>query len=100
MALKAVADQSCWADEDYTPSPSSNSTEMLDLTKPVEDDDNSASLARSSVETVDWSQSAGWDLGNPPVLDPRVSEFLLGTEASGSRGDKPSLIYHAWAALQ
>ena len=83
-ALK-VADWSCQADEDYPP-PSSDSMEMLDLTKPMEGND-CASLARSSDETVDWSQSAGGDLGNPPVLDPHVSEFLLGTEASGSRGD-------------
>ena len=53
------------------------------------EDDDCASLARSSDETVDWCQSAGGDLGNLLVLDPHTSEFLLGTEASGSRGDEP-----------
>ena len=87
MALKVV-DWSCRAHKDHSPSPSSYSTEMLDLTKPTEED-NCASLARSSDETVDWSQSPGGDLGNPPVLDPHVCDFLLGTEASGNRGEEP-----------
>ena len=70
------------------PSPSSASTETLDLTQYMEVN-NHASFARSSDETVDWSQSAGGDLGNLLVLDPDMCEFLLGTEASGSRGDEP-----------
>ena len=86
MTLKA-ADWSSQADEDHPLSPS-DSTEMLDLTQPMEGDD-CASLARSSDETVDWSQSVGRDLGDLPVLDPHMCEFLLGTEASGSRGDEP-----------
>ena len=44
--------------------------------------DDCASLTGNSKETV--------DLGDPPVLDSHVHDFLLGTEASGSRGDKPN----------
>ena len=61
---------------------------MLDLTQLMEEDDH-ASLSGNSDETVDWSQSAGGDLGDPQVLDLHTCEFLLGTEASGSRGDEP-----------
>ena len=25
---------------------------------------------------MDWSQAVGGDLGNPPILDPHLSEFL------------------------
>ena len=57
-------------------------------TQPMEEDGN-ASLSGNSDETVDWSQSAGGGLGDPPVLDLHMHEFLSGTEASGSRGDKP-----------
>ena len=52
--------------------------------------DDCASLSGNSDEIVDWSQSAGGDLGDPPVLDPHVQEFLSGTESSGSRGDEPN----------
>ena len=94
MSLKA-ADQSCQADEDHSLSPSSDSTKMLDLTQSMEKH-NCALLSGNSDQTVDWSQSARGDLGNPPVLDLHMKEFLLGTEASSSRGDKPeSTIYNA-----
>ena len=93
MTLKA-ADQSCLVEGDHSPSPSSDSNwtaEMLDLTQPMEGDD-CASLSSNSDETVDWSQSAGGDLGEPSVLDPHphMQEFLLETEASGGRGDEPN----------
>ena len=88
MTLKTT-DWSSWADEDCSPSPPSDSTKALDLTQPMEDD-NCASLARSLDETVDWSQSAGGDVRDLPVLDPHVHEFPSGTEVSGSRGNKPN----------
>ena len=61
---------------------------MLDLTQPMEEDDHTL-LAKSSDEAVDWSQSAGGDLGNPPVLDPHMCEFLSGTEVSSDGGEEP-----------
>ena len=70
------------------PLPPATPPEMLDLTQPMEGDGH-ALLAISSDETVDWSQSARGDLGDPTVLDPHMCEFLLGTEVSGSRGDEP-----------
>ena len=88
MTLKSV-DQSWPGDGDHSPSPSSDlneTTEMLDLTQPMEEGDH-ASLSDNSDETVDGSQSARGDL---PVLDLHVHEFLLGTEASGGRGDEPN----------
>ena len=81
-----VADQSCQVDRDHSPSPSSISnetTEMLDLTQPMKQD-NHASFSGNSDETVDWFQSAGGDLGDQPVLEPNVHEFLFGVEASCS----------------
>ena len=87
-----MADWFCLVDGDHSPSPSSDSnetTEMLYLNQPMEEDD-CASLSSNSDETIDWSQSARGDLGDPPVLDPHVHEFLLETEASGSRGDEPN----------
>ena len=87
-----VADWSNWVDGDHSPSPSSNlneTTEMLDLTQPMEEDDH-ASLSGNSVETVDWSQSARGDLGDPPGQDLHVCEFLLGTEAPSSRREEPN----------
>ena len=30
----------------------------------------------NSNDTVDWSQAVWGDLGNPPILDPHLSEFL------------------------
>ena len=91
MVLKVV-DQSCHVDGHHSPSPSSDlnkTTQVLDLTQPMEEDD-CASLSGNSDETVDWSQSAGGDLGDPPVLDPHMHEFLSGTEASSSTGDEPN----------
>ena len=73
MTLK-TADWSCLVEGDHSPSLSSNlneTTEMVDLTKPMEGDD-CFSLSSNSDETVDWSQSAGGNLGDPPVLDPHV----------------------------
>ena len=90
MTLK-MADQSSWLDRDHSPSPYSDSnktTEMLDLTQPMEEDDH-ASLSGNSNITVDWSLSAGGDLGDPPALDAHVCEFLSGTEVASSRRDKP-----------
>ena len=90
MTLK-VAGWSCPVDGDHSPSPSSDSnetTEVLDLTQPMEEDDH-VSLSGSSDETVDWSQSARGDLGDPPVLDPHMCEFLSGTETPSGRGDEP-----------
>ena len=87
-----VADQSCPV-EDHPPSPPSNlngTTETLDLTQPMEGDDH-ASLSSNSDETVDWSQSAGGDLGDPPVLDPHMCKFLLEVEASCSRGNEQQI---------
>ena len=71
------------------PSDSNETTETLDLTQPMEEDDH-ALLPGNSHETVDLSQSARVDLGDPPVFYPHVHEFLLGTEASSSRGDEPN----------
>ena len=59
---------------DQSPSPSSDSdktTEMVDLTQPMEGDD-CFSLSGKADETVDWSQPAGGDFGDPPVLDSHI----------------------------
>ena len=90
MTLKS-ADWSCLVEGDHSPSPSSDSdetTETVDLTQPMEGDDH-FSLSSNLDETVDWSQSAGGDLWDPPVLDPHVWEFLSRTESPGGRGDEP-----------
>ena len=89
MTLK-MAGWSCPVEGDHYPSPSSDlnkTTETLDLTQPMEEDDW-VSLSGNSDEMVDWSQSDGGDLGDRPVLDLHVQEFLSGTESSGSRGDE------------
>ena len=86
MTLKAT-DWSSQADEDCSPSPPSDFTETLDLTQCMEDNDH-ASLATSWNETVDWSQTARGDLGDLPVLDPQMCEFLSGIEAYSGRGDE------------
>ena len=77
---------------DHSPSPSSNwneTTETLDLTQPMEEDDH-VSLSGNLDEMVDWSQLAAGDLGDPPVLDPHIREFLSKTESPGGRGDEPN----------
>ena len=59
--------------------------QTVDLTQPMEGND-CLPLSGNSDETVDWSQPAGGDLGDLPVLDPHVWEFLSGRGSSGSGG--------------
>ena len=90
MTLK-LADWSWLAEGDDSPCPSSDldeTTEMVDLTQPMKGDD-CFSLSGNLEETVYWSQPAGGNLGDPPVLDPHVQEFLSRTESPGGRGDEP-----------
>ena len=106
MILKSV-DWSQAVEGDDSPSLSSNldkTTESMDLTQPMEGDD-CFSLSSDLNETVDWSQPVRGDLGDPPILDPHVREFLSGIESPGSRGDEsdqsamPKLPFHnpqAW----
>ena len=68
MTLKS-ADWSWQVEGGDSPSPSSDldkTTEMVDLTQPMEDD-NCFSLSSNLDETVDWSQPARGDLGDPHV---------------------------------
>ena len=75
-----------------TPPPSSNSdktTERVHLTQPIEGDD-CLPLFSDSDETVDWSQPTGGDIGDQPILDPHVWEFISGTGSPGGGGDEPN----------
>ena len=63
---------------------SSGTAETVDMTQPMEEDDSSL-LSGNSDDTVDWSQTMGGDLGNPPILDPHLSKFL--SEAGHSDGE-------------
>ena len=70
-------DSMCPMEEDWLSLPSDDSSgtaETVDLTQPMEGDDSS--LSSYSEDMVDWSQTMGEDLGNPPILDPDLSKFL------------------------
>ena len=59
---------------------------MGGLTQPIEGYD---CLSGNSGKTVEWSQPARGNLGDPPVLDPHIQEFFSETDLPGGRGGEP-----------